>query len=206
MKIINTTRNQNRNVEHNLTRDISVFYLVLLAILMIVPARMVQADVAHTSVEITGASRFPTLIAVGDGELTWFGLSIYQASLWTATGEYQNIKDSLPIALTITYDKHIASDDLAQRTVEEWEHLDIFDSEWRASWAVRLRHIWPNVKPGDSITTLVTNDRKTQFYYNDKPLTMFDDPMFGVALLSIWLDPNTSKPELRAKLIGQQES
>jgi hypothetical protein len=206
MKTNNKLKKQQHNEAHKLTRDIGVFYLVLLVVMMIVPVRMVQADTnlyVNQTTDSKVTEHFPTLIAVGRGELTWFGLSIYHASLWTATGEYQSVKDSLPIALTITYNKNIKSDALAKRTVKEWKSLGLFDDQWRKYWGQRLRQIWPNVAPGDSITTLVTANRKTRFYHNDKLLSDLADPTFGTALLSIWLDDETSEPDLREKLIGQ---
>lgn len=206
MKTNNKLKKQQHNEAHKLTRDISVFYLLLLVVMIIVPVRMVQADTnlyVNQTTDSKVTEHFPTLIAVGRGELTWFGLSIYHASLWTSTGEYQSVKDSLPIALTITYNKNIKSDALAKRTVKEWKYLGLFDDQRRKYWGQRLRQIWPNVASGDSITTLVTANRETRFYHNDKLLTELADPTFGTALLSIWLDDETSEPDLREKLIGQ---
>ena len=180
-------------------------YFMLLISVLIIPLGQTQADIKRSPAGLQNTTGFPSLYAVGHGRLTWFGLSIYQASLWTATGDYQNLNESIPIALTITYQKNIASDALAQRTIEEWSQLGIFDKDTRAAWGQRLSQIWPDVVPGDSITTLVTAAKKTQFYHNNALLTVLDDPTFGIALLSIWLDPNTSEPDLRAQLINQKE-
>ena len=207
MKTNNKIRKQQHNEAHKLTRDISVFYIVLFVVMMmIVPVRLVQADTSiyvNQTTDSKVTEQFPTLVTVKHGELTWFGLSIYHASLWTSTGEYQSVKDSLPIALTITYNKNIKSDALAKRTVKEWKHLGLFDDQRRKFWGQQLKQIWPNVAPGDSITTLVTANRKTRFYHNDNLLAELADSTFGTALLSIWLDDETSEPDLREQLIGQ---
>ncbi|WP_455223030.1 chalcone isomerase family protein [Kaarinaea lacus] len=142
---------------------------------------------------------------VGTGTIRWFGFTIYDASLWTANGSFINLKDSLPVALHIIYRKNIKSTALAERTAEEWEQLNIYSPSERKQWKQQLATIWPTVKPGDSITTLVTYDKRTHFYYNNELIYSIDDPEFGIALLSIWLHPNTSQPELRSKLIGQRE-
>jgi hypothetical protein len=142
---------------------------------------------------------------VGAGTITWFGFTIYDASLWTENGRFDTLTDSLPVALHITYRKNIKSSALAERTAEEWQQLNIYTPRERKQWQQRLATIWPTVKPGDSITTLVTFDKQTHFYYNDKLIHRIDDPEFGIALLSIWLHPNTSQPALRSKLIGQRE-
>jgi hypothetical protein len=197
---------KNQSTEKNLTRDVGIVYIALFAVMMLFSTRIVHADFTTLNKANQLDSPFPTLISVGRGELTWLGLSIYQASLWTSDGEFHGLEQSLPIALTITYEKNIDNDALVDRTVEEWLHLGIFSEETRSFWAKQLLQIWPDVRPGDSITTLVNEDRSTQFYFNNSLLKELDDPAFGAALLSIWLDPNTSEPDLRAKLIGRQES
>ena len=206
MKTNNPEKKQFNNSEQNLTRDISVIYLAVFAILMILSSRMVQADLKVSQSEQSRADGFPTLFAVGRGELTWFGLSIYKASLWTANGEFKSLNDSLPVALTIHYRKSIDSSALVERTVKEWQQLGIFNNDRRSYWSGQLKNIWPSVEKGDRITTLVKANRKTRFYHNNTLLAEIDDPAFGTALLSIWLDPNTSEPDLRAKLIGRKES
>ena len=206
MKTKLTNKKRNKVGHQDLTRDIGVIYVALFAIFMLLSSRMVHADIIHTSAKNNASTAFPTLIAVGHGELTWFGLSIYRASLWTSNGEFQNVEDSLPLALTITYEKNITSNALVERTLKEWKHLGIFNEQDRNSWGKTLKQIWPDVKPGDSITTLVNNNRQTLFYYNGTLLKTLEHPALGTALLSIWLDPNTSEPDLRTKLIGQRES
>ena len=195
-----------RNRTHKLISNIGLLYILLLVLVLIAPARLVQADtnpyIINAATKPDVPDQFPNLSVVGSGELTWFGLSIYSASLWTTTGKFTSLNDSLPIALTIIYNKNFTSDTLADRTVKEWEHLGLFDSQRRKFWEQQLRTIWPSVKPGDNITTLVTADKKTRFYHNDKLLTELLDPDFGPALLSIWLDSETSEPGLREKLTG----
>jgi len=94
---------------------------------------------------------------------------------------------------------------LTERTIEEWKRLGIYSEQEHVSWRKKLQQIWPDVKPGDNITTLITSERTTRFYFNDQLLAVLDDPKFGAALLSIWLDPNTSEPGLREKLLGKRE-
>lgn len=147
-----------------------------------------------------------TLKSVGQGEFTWFGFSVYQASLWTRNGRFTNLGESMPIALAITYQKEIDGDALTERTIEEWERLGIYSEQERVKWRKKLKQIWPDVKPGDNITTLVTSEKTTRFYFNDKLLAVLDDPSFGDALLSIWLHPDTSEPGLREKLLGKREN
>jgi hypothetical protein len=142
---------------------------------------------------------------VGEGSMTWFGFTLYRASLWTATGQYDRFEQALPIALHITYDKNIRSQKLVDTTIDEWERLKFFDDATRKQWGQKLSVIWLDVTPGDSITILVTTDKHTLFYANDHFVGHIQDPSFSYALLSIWLHPDTVAPELRASLIGKQK-
>ena len=204
MKTINRSNTENSYREHQFTLNIGAIYFSLLALLLLISPNFAKAELNLAMLEDRETDHLATLAAVGRGELTWFGFSVYEASLWTRNGKFLGLDNSVPIALAITYQRSINSEDLANRTIEEWERLGIFKNEERQYWQKKLKQIWPDVKPGDTITTLVTSENTTRFYYNDNLLAVLDDPNFGAALLSIWLDPNTSEPNLRKKLIGHR--
>lgn len=189
--------------EQKFTLSIATIYAALLALVLMFSPKFASAELNLAMLEEQESDHLATLAAVGRGELTWFGFSIYEASLWTKNGKFLSLND-VPIALAITYQRSIDSEDLANRTIEEWERLGIFQNEQRQFWQKKLTQIWPDVKSGDTITTLVTSENITRFYYKDNLLAVVDDPAFGTALLSIWLDPNTSEPDLRKQLIGHR--
>lgn len=201
LKIRNKSLAENhQRVPSNSETFKSMMNFMMLVLMSITPAYATSESMKRVSLHSqTG------LQPVGAGTITWFGFTIYDASLWTENGRFANLTDSLPVALHITYRKNIKSSELAERTAEEWQQLNIYTPSERQQWQQRLATIWPTVKPGDSITTLVTDDRQTHFYYNNELIHRIDDPEFGIALLSIWLHPNTSQPELRNKLIGQRK-
>lgn len=187
------------------TISVAVTYISLLALMLLLTGRVATAGMSDSFKEHSSNEVLNSLTVVGKGELSWLGFSIYHASLLTPDGKFQNLNQTSPIALAITYQRDIDASDLAEKTVEEWERLGIFKGDERLLWGKRLANIWPDVKPQDNITTLVTPDNKTRFYHNDRLLVVLDEPGFGKALLSIWLDPETSEPELREQLIGKGE-
>jgi hypothetical protein len=67
-----------------------------------------------------------------------------------------------------------------------------------------VAQIWPDVSPGDSITTLVERDGPTRFFFNDEPIGVVADPDFGPALLTIWLHPASRSDKLRLALLGER--
>ena len=204
MKTISQSTPKKSYKEQMFILNVGVIYFVLLTLLLVVSPKYVNAELNLAMLEEQKSDHLATLAVVGRGELTWFGFSVYEASLWTKNGKFMGLGNSVPIALAITYQRSIDSEDLANRTIEEWERLGIFQKEQLHFWQQKLKQIWPDVKSGDTITTLVTSENITRFYYNDNLLAVLDDPAFGTALLSIWLDPSTSEPELRKQLIGHR--
>ncbi|MGD8941492.1 MAG: chalcone isomerase family protein [Gammaproteobacteria bacterium] len=179
-----------------------------------------------TTQRLSGIAKLE-LSKVGEGHMKWFGFSIYRASLWTQNGTYLGIpvkQDpdlgilskspqqkgaesqpySLPIALHIVYQKNISRETLIDTTVKEWRRLKIVDKSQQLRWAQQLRGIWPDVKPGDSITTVMDDNHHTLFLVNGRDAGKVTDVQFGPALLAIWLHPKTRAANLRAQLIGQQ--
>jgi hypothetical protein len=50
----------------------------------------------------------------------------------------------------------------------------------------------------------VDEQDRSSFSLNGRALGTIEDPGFGQDFLAIWLSPETSRPELRLALIGQQ--
>lgn len=151
----------------------------------------------------------PPLSQVGAGEGRKFGFHIYDASLWTRDGQLDAHLNGLRprdvVALHIEYKRRISGNLLVKAAINGWKRMTELDAYAWAAWSRSVATIWPDVKPGDSITTLVLPGRETRFYTRDKLLGVIDDPTFGPALLAIWLDPRSEYKKLRAALLGQTE-
>lgn len=141
------------------------------------------------------------LIEVGRGEMDWLWLSLYKAKLMTATGHYQ--QEQYPQLLEIEYYRDIDSEDLLQATREQWQKLGFSNTDIER-WLSVLASIWPDVKQGDYLSFMVIDGKTSQFFYNQQPLNMIDDAHFAQAFLAIWLSPKTSRPSLRAQLLGEK--
>jgi hypothetical protein len=102
------------------------------------------------------------------------------------------------------YEKNISCEILVKTTIKEWRRLKIFTESQYLHFAPQLRSIWPDVKPGDSITTLIDNNQHTIFFVNGREAGKIIDTAFGPALLAVWLHPKTRAANLRADLIGLQ--
>lgn len=144
------------------------------------------------------------LVEVGRGELSWFGMEVYDARLLNRSGYFEPAATG-PVALEITYRRGIARERLIRTTEREWwrlrSELDL-DTTQARGWIAELEAIWPDVAPGDRIAARVESGGPTRFYGNDDLLGMVADPGFGPAFLGIWLHPATRASELRDGLLG----
>lgn len=148
------------------------------------------------------AASEPGLRQVGRGELSWLGFDIYEASLWSADGRFAGFEPGRPVALSLWYQRKFTREELLEITTGEWRRLDLGPAASRERWAARLREIWRNVDRGDNMTTVVVPGGETRFYDASGLVGRIEDPEFGPAFLSIWLDPRSAVRGLRGQLLG----
>ncbi len=145
------------------------------------------------------ASEAPALHALGEGRLTWFGLHVYDATLWVPGRAFSFDR---PFALDIRYAMSIRGHALTERSVEEMRKLGWTDETKLARWAAAMDRVFPDIRPGDRLVGLSLPGREARFYSKDRYLGAVADPEFARAFFSIWLAPGTSEPELRAQMLG----
>lgn len=135
----------------------------------------------------------------GQGEMRWFGLRLYQASLWAPHGRWQA---GQPYALELRYARDIASGRLVQASIEEMQRLGSADDARLARWKLDLERVFPDVRTGDVIHGIHLPQRGAEFYHQGQLTGRIDDVDFARAFFAIWLDPRTREPALRASLLG----
>ena len=135
----------------------------------------------------------------GQGEMRWFGLRLYQASLWTPGGQWQAQQ---PYALELRYARDIPSSRLVQASIEEMQRLGTAGNDRLASWKAALGRVFPDVRSGEVIVGMHLPNRGAEFYHQGKLTGRIDDVEFASAFFAIWLDERTREPALRARLLG----
>ena len=148
------------------------------------------------------AAQLPQVKVQGGGELTFLGLSIYDAHLYrpgNARGEWS---PNEPFALQLVYHRSLKGSLVAARSMEEMEKQGSCNAEQRVLWGAMLTKILPDVDAGDRLTGDNLPRRGVQFYQNGKLIGNIDDLAFARAFFGIWLDPATSEPALRQQLLG----
>ena len=162
-------------------------------------ALSLQASAASLPAPLQKA--YPDLTAVGEGRLTWFGLRIYNATLWSST---QPFDPRRPFALAIQYQRSFSAERIIDTTLNEMRRLGKGSAAQHASWAAAMRRVFPDIQAGDTLIGLALPGRGTHFYSATRALGDIDDPAFTDAFFAIWLDARTREPGLRDTLLGKQ--
>lgn len=166
---------------------------VLVAALMtVIPAAASAADPAALGLQ-----------KLGEGRLTYFGISLYTASLWSETTAGAPDPDAEPVMLRITYERNISRDRIMKITRKEWRRLKVADSTQQQAWLDELEALLPDVRRGDVLSSLTVPGKETRFYLAGEEIGRVEDPAFGDAFLAIWLDPRTRAANLREALLAQ---
>ncbi len=138
-------------------------------------------------------------VQVGQGTLRYLGLRIYDATLWAPPHGW---RADGPYVLEIIYARGITGAMLASSTVEEIRKQRSLSPAQLAAWEDRLRMLFPDVDPGDRLAAIRVPGQGISFHAGARSLGSIEDEGFADAFFGIWLDANTRKPALRARLLG----
>ncbi len=141
----------------------------------------------------------PDAEIVGNGRLTVLIWDAYDATLFAPDGEWEQ---GAPYALRLGYLVDLKGADISERSKEEMQEQDAASPQQLNAWRTRMDKIFPDVKAGDSITGIATDEGVSIFYHNSEEIGRVSDPAFTRAFFNIWLSERTSEPELRAELLG----
>ena len=130
----------------------------------------------------------------GTAEFRRFGFLVYEAQLWAGNNPLEP-----PIALQLTYKREIAGSKIVEASVDQMRALGA-DEEQLGVWAAAMRRIFPNVKPGDQIVGIY-QPGSAVFLFNNREIGQVNDADFARLFFGIWLDPRTSEPKLRQRLL-----
>jgi len=125
---------------------------------------------------------------------------VYESQLLTSDGRKPFSHLCQHSLFEIHYLRDISQKELIDNTVSQWRHLALSENEYSV-FLPSLENIWPNIKAGDQLAML-NQASTTVFYLNGQKIGVIENLAFAEAFLRIWLDENTSEPELRQQLLG----
>ena len=148
------------------------------------------------------ASLLPDARLHGSATLRFFGLDIYQASLWVPAGFDPARWQQQTFALELAYLRDLKGRAIAQRSVAEMRRQDTLDDTLAGQWEARMAALFPDVRRGDRIPGVHLPGRGARFVANGRELGEVADTRFARMFFGIWLAPQTSEPGMRTALLG----
>jgi hypothetical protein len=161
------------------------------------PARAIDAPPLPPQV----AQLAPDLKVQGGGELTFFGISVYDGYYWSPTRGWS--QDG-PFALDLHYHRALDGEKIAERSVSEIAKLGYGTAEQRLRWGEAMKRLFPDVRRGDRLTGVNLPGGVVRYFYNGRSIGEIADPGFARAFFGIWLDPKTSQLDFRQLLLGEK--
>ncbi len=158
---------------------------------------------AETALPSELASTLPSVELVGKGKLTFFGLEVYESSLWTTPSFKGLAFENHNFALELHYLRNFTAIDIAKRSIEEMQRIEPVSDQKVALWIKTLSEAFPNVKKGDRIVGVHKPGFGVTFWHNGKRSGEIRDSDFSRQFFGIWLSPKTSEPKLRLALLGK---
>jgi len=145
----------------------------------------------------------PAASLSGQATLRFFGLEIYDATLWVAPGFAEANYEHSPFALELTYLRDFKGADIAKRSIAEMRRQSPMTEAQETAWESRLRQLFPDVSTGDRITGVHQPFAGAVFWRNGHLIGEVRDPAFSRRFFGIWLSPQTSEPRLRRALLAR---
>lgn len=180
----------------------------------LVAAAALSAEPAHaqasraTSITTTAMTQAPHITRyvsegrlAGEGKLTWLGFHVYDARLYAAPRFDVAAPFGQPFVLELTYARKLEGKAIAEASRDEIQRLGLGDEAQQRRWLAQMEKIFPDVDKGRRIAGVFQPGVGARFYVDGVFAGSVDEPEFGRAFFSIWLDPRTRAPRLRESLL-----
>ena len=146
----------------------------------------------------------PEATVIGSGSFRWFGLKLYDASLWAARSSFNPDNwQNTSMALELNYARSLEGRRIAEASVDEMKKLGIGSPAQHKAWDEAMKQVFLDVDKTTQLTGLYVPGQPTRFFRNGVAIGEIADPAFGPAFFAIWLHPKTTAPKLRTALLGQ---
>ena len=155
---------------------------------------------AATPGEVT--AELPGARLQGQGRLSFFGLRVYDARLWTTAAFQPEGYAQHAFALELRYLRRLDGEAIAERSLVEMQRVGEVATADAERWLAAMKRAFPDVRDGDRIVGVHRPGEGARFFLNGRLLDEIEDAAFARSFFSIWLSPRTSEPALRAALLA----
>ena len=148
------------------------------------------------------AAALPQAALQGSARLRFFGLHVYDARLWSAAPVSPQDWSRQALALELDYARALDGRRIAERSLVEMQRQQDIPADTAARWQDAMTRLFPDVGAGDRLTGVLQPGEGARFYFNGKLRGDLRDAAFARLFFGIWLSPQSSEPDLRARLLG----
>lgn len=145
-------------------------------------------------------SKVPDMHPFGKGRHSWWGVQMYDATLWIAGPQWSPTE---PHALDLEPKRTVPSSTLVKAAIDEMRSLKVGDERQLKAWQAEMNQAIPSVKAGDQVVIFCTDANHTLIFLNDSSNGEINDPSFCPAVMSVWLHPQTKHQVMRKSLLRQ---
>jgi hypothetical protein len=160
---------------------------------------IVNAQGGHRPLPPQVLSKAPAMHPFGKGRHTWWGVRMYDATLWIVGPRWSA---ATPHALDLEPGRAVPADTLVKNAIAELRDLKVGDQRQLGIWQAEMTKIIPNVQQGDQVVLFCPDTKQTLAFLNNTSTGAVDDPSFCPALMSVWLHPQTKHQAMRRSLLG----
>jgi hypothetical protein len=173
--------------------------------LLAVTAALIGADALANVAPPEVRDMLPSATLSGSIRFTYWGFSVYDASLWVLPGFQAQAFEQHRFALHLRYLRNFTNAAITARSVDEMARQSSPTPERRAAWQQWLQAAFPDVRNGDRITGINRPGEGAVFLTNGRQTGMVPDAVFARQFFGIWLATNTSEPAMRSALLSGQD-
>lgn len=139
---------------------------------------------------------------IGKATLSIFKIEFYDISLWSSSKDFSYEQ---PFAIHIKYKKNFSKKSLVARSIKEMKKNNNINSNQEAFYKNQLDQVFEDIKKGDNKTAIYLPNKKLTIYHNYKLVGDIFDQRLARLFVDIWLDKNSSFPNLTAQLLAKSE-
>jgi hypothetical protein len=144
----------------------------------------------------------PTPRLIGQQRFTYWGFSIYDASLWANSTFATSDWTKQALVLDLRYLRDFKGADIAQRSMDEMQGQRALTSAQVQSWSMQLNQLIPNVRAGERLTGVYLPQKGLQLLHQEQLMGEMRDTELAQRFMGIWLAPETSQRQLRQQLLA----
>lgn len=136
---------------------------------------------------------------IGESMYSYLFWDVYHISLYSGSKEFSF---NNPFTLNLTYQREFKGTDITKQSITEMKGLGLKNENQLQKWRQEMLNLFPDISEGDTLTGIFAPQKGSKFYKNGNFIGEVKDHEFGLWFFGIWLNPNTSEPDLRSKLLG----